>query len=79
MYILNYNTGAGNDEFETLEAAMESVNPAYTQQNIDIRREDGEVVAIMTWVSGEYDADDDSIAPFCYFGDFGYYLDWVIL
>jgi len=51
MYIVNFNTGAGNQEAATLEEAKQVAVDlmTYTQQNITIETEDGEVVATARW------------------------------
>ena len=49
---------------------------AYTQQDITIEDEAGNVVAIRRWYGVQYNKDeDDAETPIC-FGDFGYYADW---
>lgn len=51
MYIVNLNTGAGNQEAHTLEEAKEIAIDlmTYTQQDITIETEDGEVVTRSRW------------------------------
>lgn len=50
MYIVNFNTGAGNLEATTLEEAKQLAldGMAYTQQNITIEK-DGKVVTTARW------------------------------
>ena len=78
-YYVNYNTGAGNEWADTLEAAkaLADEGAAYTQVPIVIEDEDGNVVARRPWWGVAYDADEDADeAPIC-FGDFGYFGDWI--
>ena len=51
MYIVNFNTGAGNQEVTTLEEAKQVAVDfmTYTQRDITIETEDGEVIATARW------------------------------
>lgn len=76
-YYINYNTGAGNFEFEgTLEEAMKAAEEGlcYTQQNVSIEL-DGEQVAYLPWWGAQ--PEEDEVVT-CQFGSFGYYGEWVI-
>lgn len=78
MYYINYHTGAGDDTADTMDKAMQvaDAGAAYTQQDITIEDEAGNVVAIRRWYGVQYNKDeDDAETPIC-FGDFGYYADW---
>ncbi|TCL43205.1 hypothetical protein [Harryflintia acetispora] len=79
MYYINYHTGAGDNNAETLEQAkvLADQGAAYTQQPITIHDEDGEEVARRNWFGVEYNAEDDqeTMDPITY-GSFGYYGDW---
>lgn len=60
MYIVNFNTGAGNQEAATLEEAKQLAldGMAYTQENITIETEDGEVIATARWYGVEPSEED---------------------
>ena len=76
-YIVNFGTGRGNEEFDTIEEAKEYVeqNLCYTQVSIDIvDRQKGEIVAVMLWWNVEPSKDDVVTAKF---GDKGFYGGWV--
>lgn len=77
-FTLNYQTGAGNSEHDTIEEAMQAVAPAYTQKSIIIENKKGNEVARLPWYGVEYDPEEDE-EPFARFGSFGYYGKWVIL
>ena len=77
-YNINYNTGAGNYEFEgTLEEAMKDAETGigYTRENISIQDENGETVAYLRWYGVEPEEDD---IVTCQYGSFGYYGEWVV-
>ena len=77
-YYINYNTGAGNEWADTLEAAKELADDgaAYTQQPIIIEDEDGKEVTRRPWWGVQYDEDEgDETDPIC-FGSYGYFGDW---
>lgn len=80
MYTINYHTGVGNTEEETLELAMKKADEgaAYTQQNITIEDETGNVVAVRKWWGVGYDPEQTEDAPedIIQFGNFGYYGAW---
>lgn len=75
-YFIDYNTGAGNDEADTLEEAMKMVEEdvTYTGQDVSIYR-NGTLVANLPWW-GVSAGDDDVVTVD--FGSFGYYGEWVI-
>ena len=76
-YIVDFGTGRGNEEFDTLEEAKEYAeeNLCYTQASIDIvDRQSGEIVAAMLWWNVEPSEDDVVTAKF---GDKGFYGEWV--
>ena len=76
-YYVNFGTGAGNQEVETVEDGMAYAgeNASYTQQRIEIRRmEDEEVVAYLPWWGTKAEEDD---AVTCNFGDYGFYGEWI--
>lgn len=80
-YTINYNTGAGNETYDTNEMmslrALADEGAAYTQQPITIEDENGSVICYRTWYDVKYDADDDSAAEDpIEFGMFGHYGDW---
>ncbi len=75
MYTLNYNTGAGNETFETIEEAMAAVDPCYTQMSITIDdSETGRELYKMPWWGCRHTEDDEDVA--FDFGDYGYYSSW---
>jgi len=76
-FTLNYHTGAGNTEHDTIDEAMEAVNPTYTQESITIDDEDGNEVLCLEWCSLKWDGDGDEEEPHTDFGDFGYYGQWI--
>lgn len=61
MYIVNFNTGAGNQEVATLEEAKQVAVDlmTYTQRDITIETEDGEVIATARWHG--YEPSEDEI------------------
>jgi len=75
MYLINYRTGAGNEQADTLEDAMAAAekNAAYTQADIHIEDKDGNVVARLPWVGCAAGEDDDVTVDF---GEFGFYGEW---
>ena len=77
-YYINYNTVAGDEWADTLEAAKELADDgaAYTQQPITIEDEDGNEITRRPWWGVAYDEDEaPEESPIC-FGDFGYFGDW---
>lgn len=78
-FIINYGTGAGNEETSDFELAMETADngAAYTQQNIKIEDENGNVIAQRTWY-GTICGIEECENPIS-FGTFGFYADWVII
>lgn len=78
MYRVDYQTGAGNFEADTLGEAMDLADQgaAYTQKDIIIYDENGEEAARRQWWGVPTDAETqkDPIE----FGCFGYYSDWII-
>lgn len=79
MYIVDYNTGAGNiSNIETLEKAMKIAdeNACYTQCNIDIvDSETRRVVATRRWY-GIAPSKEDEEYNIIKFVNFGFYDDW---
>lgn len=81
MYYINYHTGAGDETSDTLEQAMEIADDGacYTQQNITIEDDNGNVIAERTWygvqASQEDLEDEEDIIDF---GSFGHYGPWVV-
>lgn len=76
-YLINYNTGVGNFEFEgTLEEAMKAAEEeiSYTQHNVSIEF-NGKQIAYLPWWGTK--PEEDEIVT-CQFGDFGYYGEWVV-
>lgn len=75
-YYVNFNTGAGNKEAESLEEAMDLAvkGAAYTQQPISILYY-GQEVACLPWYG--IAPDDDEVVTI-QFGSFGYYGAWEI-
>ena len=76
MYRIRYNTGAGDETAETLEAAKSAADEgaSHTQQPIVIEDEFGNEVARRQWwgVSDGWKDENDPIR----FGEFGFYGDW---
>lgn len=81
-YHICYHTGVGDDVADTLEKAMKIADEgaAYTQRDITIEDDDGNMVARRSWWGVEYDETNEDMCcedPIC-FGSFGYYGDWYI-
>jgi hypothetical protein len=79
-YRINYHTGAGNETINTDDIAtvMDKADEgaAYTQENISITDENGNLVAIRRWYGVAYNPDTDEESNPIIFGTFGYYSDW---
>ncbi len=83
-YIIKHHTGAGDIELiGTLEDAMQEADKgiAYTQNDITIFGESGEIVALRPWCGVPFNPDEteeteDEIIDF---GAFGYFGAWAIL
>lgn len=79
-YFVNYNTGAGNFEFEgTLDEAKEAAEKrtAYTQEPVTICVDDGDnwkVVSVLPWYGVRPNEDDEVTERY---GDFGFYGTWI--
>lgn len=76
MLYINYGTGAGNEYVEgTLEDAKKTAEEglSYTQEDVKIQTEDGEVVAVLKWYGVKPEEDDIVTAQF---GEYGFYGDW---
>lgn len=77
---INYHTGAGNEYVEDLGNAMEIADngATYTQQDITIEDEDGNVLARRRWWGVAYDpeATEETEDEVIRFGDYGYYGAW---
>lgn len=77
-YYVNYNTGAGNFEFEgTIGGAMKSAEEglSYTQQAVKIEDENNNTVVYLPWWGVEPEEDDYVTEQF---GSYGFYGEWVI-
>ena len=80
-YIIDYNTGAGNEIVEgDVEKAKKIADKgaAYTQQPIEIYdAETDDLITCRQWYGVRYNKKDDphTRKPIS-FGDFGYYGDW---
>ena len=75
-YYVNYNTGAGNFEFEgTLDDVKKEAEKGicYTQENIEIEDKNGNTVAYLPWYGVEPEEDDYITEQF---GSFGFYGEW---
>lgn len=78
-YVINYNTGAGNEvvEVNNLGEAKEIAKDGmrYTQMHVNIEDMEGNIVAISRWygVNPEEVEDADVIEVF---GDSGFYSGW---
>ena len=76
-YHIHYNTGAGDFTVSgTLEQAMQQADAgaAYTQQDITISDNHGNIIARRPWY-GTLTGIDDQSDPI-QFGDFGFFADW---
>ena len=75
-YLVDFNAGAGNQEFDTLEEAKvyaeENLN--YTGETVVIRQ-GNVVVAYLPWFGTAPDVDDEVTAAF---GTQGFYGEWTI-
>lgn len=76
-FIINYNTGAGNREVEgasNLEEvkALAIQGISYTQENISIEDESGNVLSVARWYGVEPEEDDDVLEIV---GN-GFYAEW---
>ena len=72
-YFVNFGTGAGNENCETLSEAKEFAesNCVYTQTDIEIKKNDV-VISVLPWCERF-----DNGIPFIKFGDFGFYEEWI--
>ena len=82
MYIVNWHTGVEDDAFDTLGKAMRfaDANACYTQQNITIEDDDGNLICERHWWGTAIsNLDDDDIVLYDQidFGAYGYYDDWM--
>ncbi|PAD72863.1 hypothetical protein [Paenibacillus campinasensis] len=61
MFIVNFNTGAGNQQAPTLEEAKQKAvdSISFTQQHITIEDEHGNVVSIARWYGVEPTEEDE--------------------
>ena len=75
VYEVDFQTGAGNESFDTVEEAKVygEENAAFTQEAIIIRK-DGHAVATLPWFGVVPEEDDDVT---CAFGTHGFYGAWV--
>jgi len=76
-FIINYQTGIREEVEGTLQDAMKEADKgaAYTQQNIAIEDENGNVIAQRNWygtISGIEECEN-----VIRFGNFGFYADWI--
>ena len=76
-YRVRFNTGAGDYETATLIDAMEYADEcaSYTQQDIEIVNDAGDVEAVRRWwgiEAGANEQEEDIIS----FGKFGHYGPW---
>lgn len=73
-YYVNFGTGEGNEEADTLDEAMELAveGATYTQDPIIIA-EDGEEIARLPWYGVKAEEDDIITVDF---GDYGFYGEW---
>ena len=74
-YLINYNTGAGNEWYENLEEAKVNVNFSYTQESVVIEDENGNEILKSKWWGVAYDLEEDENEPLAEFGN-GYYAQW---
>lgn len=74
-YLINYNTGAGNEWYENLEEAKANANFSYTQESVVIEDEQENEILIAKWWGTAYDEEVDGEEPVADFG-FGYYENW---
>jgi hypothetical protein len=80
-YYINYNTGAGDETISgTLKDAMKAADEgaAYTQVDITIEDNNGNVIAVRSWWGTAYDPDEADYSEdeaIC-FGSFGHYGAW---
>lgn len=82
MFYIKYHTGVEDETAETLQEAMDIADDGacYTQEDITIEDDAGNVVATRYWngVKWSEDEDDDCVGDVIPFGDFGYYTGWYI-
>lgn len=76
-YTINYNNGfikevEANDLDEVKQIAYD--NMGFTQANIDILNEDGEIITTAFWNGVEAEDDDQTVLEV--FGSHGYYQIW---
>lgn len=77
-FLVDYQTGAGNQEAATLEEAQALAvkNLSYTQESVYvINKETNERVAYLPWY-GVAPEEDDVITE--RFGDAGFYGEWIV-
>lgn len=79
MYIIDYMTGVENDTAGTLDEAKQIADKgaSYTQQPIVIRDGDGNEITRRPWWGAYPDNKEDEGENCIYFGDYGYYSDWI--
>lgn len=76
-YVINYHTGVTNVvEVDSLQEAKEIAQDGmtYTQENVTIETEDGEVITKSRWYGAAPDEDDQVLMQF---GDYGFYQIWI--
>ena len=76
-YLVDFNTGSGNEYTDTLEQAKELAERglAYTQESVTIYCDDEEVAKLPWW--GVQPEEDDVITES--FGSYGFYGEWIDL
>ena len=74
-YLVNYGTGVGNESFDSLKEAMESVNFSYTQESVVIEDSQQNEILIAKWWNVAYDEELSENEPIADFG-IGYYENW---
>ena len=84
-YYINYHTGAGDriieakDIYEAMDAADKGA--AYTQCDITIEDDQGNMLATRRWYGVKYNQDEDYTddgTSVIEFGDYGYYDHWYL-
>lgn len=80
-YIINYHTGAGNQEVEVkdLDEAKEIAEEGirYTQMNVSIETPEGEEVTVARWSGVRPDEEDEEAGiVLVEIGGEGFYLRW---
>lgn len=76
-YYVDFGTGVGGKNADTLDEAMEIAveGTTYTQLDVTIYKDGAEVARLPWWGVRPEEEDEVTVR----FGDFGFYGEWIIL